>query len=702
MRNLFYNLIFCLCLVAVSCAKDDGIGGDTSQREEVTVAIILPYSNNMEQRWRRTAEWATNNIDAAQSGIDNGVTLKIEWYDEDSVDIEATVSALSEREDICAIIGPMYSDNVSIAAAICSKAQKTLISTTASSAELVRAYAGSKSLWALTETDITQCEVLLSKAKLYGAERVSLLAKEDSYGQTFIDWFAFQAMELGLEVADIAIYTDGAIKDSYIKSVSGDVDYTICIPSSLDDFKSILKAKQEYVGECSRLLFSDVAYNPIVLSDLSDIATQGIEGVAMYSDPSSGFAVAYEVKYGEIPQLGEAQAFDALMMVAYGAFIMNHSGEESMNDAICKLVDGRGDNYGSWMVEHMNYIFTALERGESPNISGASGSLDFDSKVYTNVLQSVYANWMVYEDKFVILDYNSSDGGNRVDETLAGWNWNNTQTQEFEDATEVITYPALDQNWALIVAASTEWKNYRHQADALEIYQMLKQRGYQDDHIILIMEDDIARNSKNPSQGEIISPLSGENLYRDIEIDYKPSTLSPYYIERILLGEESETTPNVIKADKDDDVLVFWSGHGEPYAFNWGEESRFTHDMMESILEKATAESKFRKMLWLVEACFSGSVASASDGYDGVMFITAANQDETSKADIFNEDLKVWMTNRFTTTLITQLDSTPDIIINDLFYKLFRNTVGSHVTVYNNNYYGNLHIDTMGEYMKYY
>ena len=43
----------------------------------------------------------------------------------------------------------------------------------------------------LTETDIAQCEVLLSKAMTYGAKRVALLAKEDVYGQTFIDWFAF-------------------------------------------------------------------------------------------------------------------------------------------------------------------------------------------------------------------------------------------------------------------------------------------------------------------------------------------------------------------------------------------------------------------------------------------------------------------------------------------------------------------------------
>ena len=52
----------------------------------------------------------------------------------------------------------------------------------------------------MTETDITQCEVLLSKVINYEGKSVALLVKEnDNYGQTFIDWFAFQARELGLE-----------------------------------------------------------------------------------------------------------------------------------------------------------------------------------------------------------------------------------------------------------------------------------------------------------------------------------------------------------------------------------------------------------------------------------------------------------------------------------------------------------------------
>ncbi len=33
------------------------------------------------------------------------------------------------------------------------------------------------------------------------------------------------------------------------------------------------------------------------------------------------------------------------------------------------------------------------------------------------------------------------------------------------------------------------------------IYQQLKESGYTDDHIVLIVEDDIARNPSNPNNG---------------------------------------------------------------------------------------------------------------------------------------------------------------------------------------------------------
>ena len=38
-------------------------------------------------------------------------------------------------------------------------------------------------------------------------------------------------------------------------------------------------------------------------------------------------------------------------------------------------------------------------------------------------------------------------------------------------------YPKLDDNWALLIAASKGWENYRFQADVFAMYKILKDHG---------------------------------------------------------------------------------------------------------------------------------------------------------------------------------------------------------------------------------
>lgn len=71
------------------------------------------------------------------------------------------------------------------------------------------------------------------------------------------------------------------------------------------------------------------------------------------------------------------------------------------------------------------------------------------------------------------------------------------------------SYPPREESYALIVAASSGWENYRHQAGAYLMYQMLKSNGLDDDHILLVSEDDIARHSINPTPGRILPPEGG-------------------------------------------------------------------------------------------------------------------------------------------------------------------------------------------------
>uniref|UniRef100_A0A0M3HZ97 Legumain n=1 Tax=Ascaris lumbricoides TaxID=6252 RepID=A0A0M3HZ97_ASCLU len=49
--------------------------------------------------------------------------------------------------------------------------------------------------------------------------------------------------------------------------------------------------------------------------------------------------------------------------------------------------------------------------------------------------------------------------------------------------------------WALLVAGSNTWQNYRHQADVCHAYHILRNHGVPEQRIITMMYDDIANNS---------------------------------------------------------------------------------------------------------------------------------------------------------------------------------------------------------------
>ena len=68
--------------------------------------------------------------------------------------------------------------------------------------------------------------------------------------------------------------------------------------------------------------------------------------------------------------------------------------------------------------------------------------------------------------------------------------------------------------WAVLVAGSNGWYNYRHQADICHAYQVLHEHGVPDRNIIVMMFDDIAHNEENPTPGVVINRPNGTDVYK--------------------------------------------------------------------------------------------------------------------------------------------------------------------------------------------
>lgn len=644
------------------------------------------------------------NLEQAQDGVEEPVKLQLRWYNENVEDMVQLGKSLASDASVKAVIGPYGSENAQIVAAQLSRREKTMILPCASSSQFIRAYARQNSfLWALTESDISQCEVMLTRAISNGARKVGLLCSSGTYGQTFYDWFAFQAVELGLEVSTVRVYGPEELDTSLTDVMTSDADMLLCVPNDVVEAVDILKGWNRATiqnGTAPRLIFSDVAFNTELFS--CGINIDGVIGTSMYADPESGFPEAYRARFGDYPTGGDAQFYDALMLVAFGLADCKYNSTVGLNAALRNVVETGGPYVTAWDVCGMKRVLDGMRQGERFDIRGAGGQLDFDTEVYTNVLHSVYCEWMIYNNKFIIRDYCTSDGSNRTASTLANWNWDVSVGQTFSDESKGISYPSHTGNWVLIVAGSTSWVNYRHQADALNMYQILKRHGYDDEHIILILADDLAQNPLNPYPGGIMVRNNGENVYENVDVDYHLADLHPEDIKDILNGNANGRLTEVVRSTSTDNVLVFWSGHGLKDQFVWGEQSEgFTTELMRQTMTEAAAKRNYRKMLWLIETCYSESVALGAEGVEGVLCITAANRNEPSKADVFSNELgNIWLSNRFTSVLHQTIDERIDISFRALYYQLFRQTIGSHVCVVNESCFDNLYLTGIREFIE--
>ena len=698
MKNLINSLLAALmCMGTLLSCEESPIAEDAMDLKEVRIAVVLPEKNRA-SLWNNALKWAAENIRKA----DIGVKVVYEWVDEASADLTEAGKSLSEREDIRSIIGCGVSANTQKLAFALAKKKENIkpLFTFSTSQELPRIFGHRGFLWGLCETDISQSEIILSclSNEITNGKKVALLASDDIYGQTFVDWFAFQAVELDLEPVCIATYKKSSELETCLKRiVDSGAEVMVCAPAAVEDVIPVHNyiKKVSYDPAVDRyitLMFTDMAYDKTILDVKKPV--DYISGVAPLSDPGSGFSVSYEAIYGRVPFAGEAEVYDAVLITTLASVWAEKNNEPDLNNAIAALLNGTTTSQGGWTTGMISNYYQEIMAGGTPAISGATGTLDFDSEYYTTIRSTSYAHWISYKGKMIVIDYYSRNSGSHSSSPVAAWEWKKQYIQDVEDEGKEIAYPELKDNYAVLVAASEGWKNYRHQADVLGFYNHLKERGYDDDHIILIMADDIAYNSRNPLQGVVRREQSGKNLYNGAQIDYKLDELTLNDLRHILTDEPSESYPVTLGSGANDNVLFFWSGHGSQRGWEWkGSEELDAHTA-----KSMFADMQFRKMFAIIETCYSGAVAQGCTGIPGLLMMTAANPYEPSKADAYDYELQTYLSNTFTSSILSQFERYPKSTIYNLYLQAFDKTLGSHVTVYNADYYGNMYLNDISEF----
>ena len=658
----------------------------------VKIAVVLPEDSH--DRWERIMNLAQRNISEATD-----MNPVFEFYDENSQDIMTLAYNLANDESIASVIGCEGDANTEILAYQMSRLQHPKpMFTFNTSQEIIRKYARMGFMWGFSESDITQSEVLLAQiAADLTIREVALLASSSSYGQTFVDWFAFQTAELGLTPLKICTYSHVSEIAPMLEELSTLYCPIVCVPDSPTEAVEMIK-HTDYG------YFSHKAFSEKTLDILKKSGTDGeytMHGITMVPNPSSGFQDIYEARFGQTPIFGEAPLYDAIMVTCLAYALAAEQGT-TLNQAVSDLFSVESRHLGGWTRDGIRMAFNQIITTQAaPAISGAIGKFTFSPDKHTINNYSTYAVQYMANGKFYQTDF-VSRGGKVSSSEHGAWIWNKLYDQDFDYAQTDAHLKPCEGNKAVLIAASSGWNNYRHQADILAYYQQLKKNGFTDDDIMLIMADDLASDPKNPYPSQVIrNHKSLENLYTNVKVDYKLDEITPFDLKNILTGKSSEKLPVVLDTDEHDNVLLLWSGHGAPGTLLWDENQKtITGDFMSDLFNEMYAAGKYRKLFGLIEACYAGSVATKCVGVPNLLLMTAANDKETSKAESYAPLWETYLTNSFTLAILQTIQNKGynKLSIRDLYSEAFSNTMGSHVTLYNMENFGNVFFNYVDDY----
>jgi legumain len=213
-------------------------------------------------------------------------------------------------------------------------------------------------------------------------------------------------------------------------------------------------------------------------------------------------------------------------------------------------------------------------------------------------------------------------------------------------------------NWAVLIAGSNYFFNYRHQSDICHAYQILTKKGsIPAQNIIVMMYDDIAHNSENPFPGQIFNHPNGTNVYAGVVIDYSGDAVNKTTFLKVLKGDKS-AGGKVLQSTANDDVFIYYADHGAVglVAMPTGD-VLYANELMDALTYMHT-NNMYHQVVFYLEACESGSMFDTILPANMSIFATtAANPDESSYAFYFWDPVGTYLGDEYSVRWMEDSDA---------------------------------------------
>ncbi|MEN6341373.1 MAG: C13 family peptidase [Methanospirillum sp.] len=682
--------------------------GAISHRDAASlkIGVLLPLTGPDAVDSEAVLNWARDEINRA-GGIDRR-PIELVYKDTNGRDPLELAREFIDDRSIRIVIGPGSSSGVYEIAPLFVKNKKILISPFASAGDILRAFGRKEYFWRTCQSDVAQVRLILDRLSGRGTKKIALVYEDSVYGKTFFEWTGFFATEQGIELLNVVPYERGHADFSQIvdQALEGDPEYVICAAFPEDAMR--IKGEMDRTGSSARLFFTDAAESGYLVDSLGKGA-EGLEGISPSADPASGFEEVYRDRFGHDPSNFAAGTYDALFLAACTLARQEYAGGgllwfagEGIDQSFRKVVAGQetGTNGSS---PEIGSEISAILQGREPIVRGASGSLKFDEELGVDPVDTCYSFWRIENGNFTTVatvhSGSSSGNGTMTNGVTAYRARAGSDHEGLQETGEVLFTPGeREDTWAVIIATSGNWTNYRHQADALAMYDLLKQNGIKDDKIILFLVDDIADNEDNPLKGDVHHSIGGKNFRKDAVIDYAGANVTQDTFVTVLLGDRSAANGSVLETTRKSNLFVYIVDHGINGSILFHDGGELTAERLAETLDRMYAKGQFRQMFIAVEACCGESMALGIDT-PGVVLLTSAARNESSRGYEYDSEIGAWLSDDFSAHLLSVVSADPSLSIEDVYTTVYGKVTGSHVRLANYDRFGNISTTLIGEFL---
>jgi len=192
-------------------------------------------------------------------------------------------------------------------------------------------------------------------------------------------------------------------------------------------------------------------------------------------------------------------------------------------------------------------------------------------------------------------------------------------------------------DWAVLLAGSRTYGNYRHQSDTCHSYKIVNKFGIPDSRVIVMQYDDIAKDPENPYPGQVFNkptPVGtpGVDVYANCKKDYTGASVTPEMFVAVLTGDSSKTGGRpVLKSGPTDRVFVFFTDHGGTGIIAFPDGSLMSSTTLIGAINQMFNSKMYSHLVFYMEACESGSMFEGLIRPNiGVYVTTASNAIESS------------------------------------------------------------------------